>query len=132
MITMKAIDVEETKVGAVPYKGESFYAKDVSVRWLSKVGRDAQGAPTYGLRLFTVGPNGEIPTHNHAYEQTMYIISGQFECWDADPKTDKILNKKMCGPGDMVYVPSMAPHGMRNYSADDPGQFLCCICTLGT
>ena len=130
MITMKASDVEEIKVGEIPYKGVSSYAKDVSVRWLSKVGQDAQGAPTYGLRLFTVGPNGEIPTHNHAYEQTMYIISGHFECWDADPKTDEILNKKLSGPGDMVYVPSMAPHGMRNTSAVESGQFLCCICTL--
>jgi len=132
MIAMKARDLEETKISAVPYKDASPYAKHVGVRWLSKVGRDAQGAPVYGLRLFTVGPNGEIPTHNHAYEQTMYIISGQFECWDADPKTDEILNKKMCGPGDMVYVPSMEPHGMRNTSAVESGEFLCCICTLGT
>jgi uncharacterized RmlC-like cupin family protein len=132
MIAMKAIDVEETKVGAIPFKGVTSYAKDVGIRWLSKVGQDAQGAPTYGLRLFTVGPNGEIPTHNHAYEQTMYIVSGQFECWDADPETGKILNKRICGPGDMVYLGTMEPHGMRNVSADDPGQFLCCICTLGT
>ncbi|MDA8408681.1 MAG: cupin domain-containing protein [Deltaproteobacteria bacterium] len=132
MIAIKASDVEETKVGAIPYKGITSYAKDVGIRWLSKVGQDAQGAPTYGLRLFTVGPNGEIPTHNHAYEQTMYIISGQFECWDADLDTGKILDKKICGPGDMVYIRTMEPHGMRNVSADNSGQFLCCICTLGT
>ncbi|MGC8605136.1 MAG: cupin domain-containing protein [Desulfomonilaceae bacterium] len=131
MIIMTAIDVENTKVEAVAYKGESSYAKDVSVRWLSKVGRDAQGMPTYGLRLFTIGPKGEIPTHNHAYEQTMYIVSGQFECWVTDPETDRTLNKKICGPGDMVYVPSMEPHGMRNTSPVESGQFLCCICTLG-
>ncbi|MCL5125459.1 MAG: cupin domain-containing protein [Deltaproteobacteria bacterium] len=131
MKAMQASLVEEVKVGAVPYKGLSSNAKDVVVQWLSKVGRDAQGAPTYGLRLFTVGPDGEIPTHNHAYEQTMYIISGQFECWAADPNTDEILNKRICGAGDMVYVPGMEPHGMRNTSAAEPGQFLCCICTLG-
>ena len=67
MTTMKAIDVEETKVGAVPYKGESFYAKDVSVRWLSKVGRDAQGAPSAGggaARAFQVlAPSARTPHH---------------------------------------------------------------------
>ena len=131
MIAMQAGSVEKAVVGAVPYKGLSSNAKDVAVQWLSKVGIDAQGAPKYGLRLFTVGPGGEIPIHNHAYEQTMYIISGQFECWAADPDTDEILEKKICGAGDMVYIPGMEPHGMRNISSEQPGQFLCCICTLG-
>lgn len=129
MIAMNTNEVEEVKVGSVPYKGRVSEAKDVSVRWLSKVGRDSEGSPAYGLRLFTVGPAGEIPIHNHAYVQTMYIVSGEFECWEMDPDTDQIL-KKVCGPGDMVYVPSLEPHGMRNLSSSQPGQFLCCICTL--
>ncbi len=130
MIAMNATDVEEVKVGSVPYKGQALDAKGVSVRWLSKTGQDTQGAPAYGLRLFTVGPGGEIPIHNHAYVQTMYIVSGQFECWEFSPDTGEIANKQVCGPGDMVYIPSMEPHGMRNTSSIEPGQFLCCICTL--
>jgi len=129
MIAMHTNDVEEVKVGLVNYRGESSQAKDVSVRWLSKVGQDSEGGPAYGLRLFTVGPGGEIPTHEHAYVQTMYIVSGEFECWELNPKTGE-LAKRTCGPGDMVYVPSLEPHGMRNVSATHPGQFLCCICTL--
>jgi quercetin dioxygenase-like cupin family protein len=129
MIAMSTNEVEEVKVGLVNFQGKSSEAKGVSVRWLSKVGQDSQGGPAYGLRLFTVGPGGEIPTHDHAYVQTMYIVSGEFECWEMNPKTGE-LNKKICRPGDMVYVPSMEPHGMRNTSATQPGQFLCCICTL--
>jgi quercetin dioxygenase-like cupin family protein len=130
MIAMKACDVEDIKVGSVPYRGGSSEAKDVSVRWLSKTGMDSQGGPAYGLRLFTVGPNGEIPIHNHAYVQTMYIISGRFECRAFSAETDEMVNKKVCGPGDMVFIPSMEPHGMRNLSSTEEGQFLCCICTL--
>lgn len=129
MIAMRSHDVEDVKVGAVPYKGQTADAKGVSIRWLSKVGQDAQGSPAYGLRLFTVAPGGEIPIHNHGYVQTMYFVSGEFECWELNPETDEML-KKVCGPGDMVYVPSMEPHGMRNMSDTEPGEFLCCICTL--
>ena len=109
--------------------GQTSEVKDVSVRWLSKVGEDAAGSPAYGLRLFTVGPGGEIPTHNHAYVQTMYIVTGEFECWEVSPDSGEVVTK-VCGPGDMVYVPSLEPHGMRNTSTTQPGQFLCCICTL--
>ncbi|MFH0958799.1 MAG: cupin domain-containing protein [Pseudomonadota bacterium] len=127
---MNSTDVENVRVGEVRYKGESTEAKQVQVRWLSKVGQDFEGSPAYGLRLFTVGPSGEIPIHNHAYVQTMYIVSGNFECLAFDLDTDKIVDKRICGPGDMVYIPSQEPHGMRNLSDTEPGQFLCCICTL--
>jgi quercetin dioxygenase-like cupin family protein len=130
MIAMKSANVEIIQVGAVQYKGESSDAKHVGVQWLSKVGQDAEGSPAYGLRLFTVGPAGEIPIHNHAYVQTMYIVSGNFECGAFDLDTDKMIDKRICGPGDMVYIPSLEPHGMRNLSETEPGQFLCCICTL--
>jgi quercetin dioxygenase-like cupin family protein len=129
MIAMNSSDVEDVKVGAITYKGKSSEVKGVSVRWLSRVGQDSEGAPAYGLRLFTIGPGGEIPIHNHAYVQTMYIVSGEFECWELKPDTEEVI-KKICAPGDMVYVPSMEPHGMRNMSSTQPGQFLCCICTL--
>jgi len=129
MIAMNTNDVEEVKVGLVKYKGESSEAKDVSVRWLSRVGQDPEGGPAYGLRLFTVGPGGEIPTHNHTYVQTMYIVAGEFECWESNADTGQVATK-VCRSGDMVYVPSLEPHGMRNISSTQVGQFLCCICTL--
>jgi mannose-6-phosphate isomerase-like protein (cupin superfamily) len=62
----------------------------------------------------------------------MYIVSGQFECLQFDPESDEVTDSRMCGPGDAVYVPGMEPHGMRNVSETEPGEFLCCICTLET
>jgi len=60
----------------------------------------------------------------------MYILSGQFECFQCDPQTDELVKKKICGPGDFIYVPSLEPHGMKNISDKEPATFLCCICNV--
>lgn len=99
------------------------------MRWLSKFGDDGNGYPEYGLRLFTIQEGGNIPIHSHFYHQTMYIVSGEFECWEFDPQTDELSQKAICGPGVSVYVPSMAPHGMKNIGKG-PATFLCCICNV--
>jgi quercetin dioxygenase-like cupin family protein len=121
---------EEIKIDKFPYRGKSYDVKGIRVRWLSRFGKDDMGYPEYGLRLFTAEPEGEIPIHNHFYVQTMYILSGQFECWRFDPQTDEMVDKWTCGPGDVVYVPSMEPHGMRNTSHTERAMFLCCICNV--
>lgn len=123
-------DVKETRVKKFPYRGKLNDVKGISIRWLSKTGKDKDGQPEYGLRFFTAQPGGEIPIHNHFYVQTMYIMSGQFECWRFDPETDEMVEKVTCGPGDAIYVPSMEPHGMRNLSETEQGTFLCCICNV--
>jgi quercetin dioxygenase-like cupin family protein len=130
MIVQKADEVERIKIESLSYRQQSRAVKEVTVQWLSKFGEDAQGYPAYGLRLFTVGPDGEIPAHSHSYMQTMYFLSGRFECYRFDPETDEPTETRICGPGDAVYVPSMEPHGMKNLSSIEPGTFLCCICTL--
>ena len=123
-------NVEDLKIEKFPFKGKMYDVKGISVRWLSKFGEDDSGIPEYGLRLFTAQPGGEIPIHNHFYIQTMYILTGQFECWRFDPDTHEMTDKCVAGPGDSVYVPSMEPHGMRNMSETEPATFLCCICNV--
>jgi quercetin dioxygenase-like cupin family protein len=127
---MNAIARDKVKISpveSITYKGVKQQVRDVSIQWLSQAGQDDQGAPAYGLRLFTVGPGGEIPGHSHAYVQTMYILSGTFECWRLDPVTDEIVERTTVGPHDVIYVPSMEPHGMQNMSKTEAGTFLCCI-----
>jgi quercetin dioxygenase-like cupin family protein len=117
-------------VASLTYRQKPRPVRDVGISWLSREGEDAAGQPAYGLRLFQVGPGGEIPIHNHLYLQTMYILSGEFECWEFDPDTDELKETVTCRAGDTVFVPSLAPHGMRNLSSEEPATFLCCICTL--
>ena len=122
-------DCEDTKIEKFPYRDKINEVIGTSVRWLSKHGDDGHGYPEYGLRFFTIQPGGQIPIHNHFYHQTMFIVSGEFECWNFDPETDEIKEKFICGPGTSVYIPSLAPHGMKNIS-DQTGTFLCCICNV--
>jgi quercetin dioxygenase-like cupin family protein len=130
MNVLTATEAMDIIVDKFPYRGEMNDVKGISVRWLSKTGDDGHGNPEYGLRLFSARPGGEIPIHNHFYHQTMYIVSGQFECWAFDPETDELLEKKICNPGDVIYVPSMEPHGMKNTSDTEAASFLCCICNV--
>ncbi len=83
MEVVKATDVPAVKIDKFPYKGERLDVKGISISWLSKFGDDGHGYPDYGLRLFTAAPGGEIPIHNHFYHQTMYIVTGYFECWSS-------------------------------------------------
>jgi quercetin dioxygenase-like cupin family protein len=130
MDLVKWKDVEDVKIAKFPYRGQAYDVKGISVRWLSKFGDDGTGYPEYGLRLFTAEPDGEIPIHNHFYIQTMYILSGRFECYQFDSKTDQKTKRWVAAAGDTVVVPSMEPHGMRNLSATEPATFLCCICNV--
>ena len=70
-------NVGDLKVEGIPYKDKMQPVKGISIRWLSKAGKDKDGKPEYGLRFFTGQPGAEIPIHNHFYAQTMYIMSGQ-------------------------------------------------------
>ena len=121
---------EDVKVEKFPYRGEMYDVKGISVRWQSRTGEVDVGQPEYGLRFFTAQTGGAIPIHNHFYVQTMYILSGTFECWSADPETNEKVYQKTCGPGEAIYVPSMEPHGMQNISETEEGAFLCCICNV--
>ena len=102
--------------------------KDVWIRWLSQVG--PEGAQEYGLRFFTIGPGGYIPIHNHLYYQTMYILSGRLLVTSYDIKTDEKIEEKIMGPNDLVFVPTMEPHSMKNLSDTENATFLCCIANV--
>lgn len=119
----------DVKIEQFPFKGGMRDVIVTSVRCLSSYGDDGTGYPEYGLRFFTIQPGGEIPIHNHFYHQTMYILSGDVECWQFDMETEEIVEKKITGPGDFIYVPSMEPHGMKNIG-DVPVTFLCCIANI--
>ncbi len=123
------IECKDVKIDKFPYKGKMNEVIGTSIRWLSKHGDDGHGYPEYGLRYFTIQPGGQIPIHNHFFHQTMYILSGEFECWEFDLETDELKKKVVCGPGSSIYIPSMQPHGMKNTS-DGPSTFICCICNV--
>jgi len=128
MIIMNVDDKQEQKIETYPYKGVPIPVKDVWIRWLSQVAPG--GSVEYGLRYFTMGPGGEIPIHNHLYYQTMYILNGKVRCFRHDPPTDRIVEEKVLGPNDFIFIPTMEVHSMKNESSEDPVNFLCCIANV--
>ena len=124
MIVKNVDDTKDAKVESYPYKKKPYQVKNVMIRWLSQAGPD--GAPEYGLRLFTVGPKGLIPIHNHLYYQTMYILTGHLSITSHNPETDEPVETKPMGPNDLVFVPTMEPHSMENLSETETCRFLSC------
>jgi len=102
--------------------------RDVGIRWLSQAGPD--DSPEYGLRFFTAGPGGEIPIHNHFYVQTMYILSGRMVVYSYDRETDEQISEWTVAPNEIIFVPSMEPHRMRNASKTEDATVLCCIANV--
>jgi quercetin dioxygenase-like cupin family protein len=128
MYVINVKDREDQKIETFPYKGKPLAVKDVWIRWLSQAG--PEDMPEYGLRFFTIGPGGYIPIHNHFYHQTMYILSGRLSVISHDLKTDEVTAEKVMGPHDLVYIPTMEPHSMKNLSDTEDATFLCCIANV--
>lgn len=128
MNVMNVNDKQDQKIESYPYKGKPLKVEKVWIRWLTQAG--PEGAPEYGLRLFTIGPNGFIPIHNHLYYQTMYILTGKLLMLSHDPKTDQIVKEQMVGPHDFIFVPTMEPHSMKNLSDKENVTLLCCIANV--
>jgi quercetin dioxygenase-like cupin family protein len=128
MIVISVNDRKDTKIETFPYKGKPLEVKEVWIRWLSQAG--PEGAPEYGLRFFTIGPGGNIPIHNHFYYQTMYILSGRVLVTSYNVETDEKVEEKVMGPNDIVFVPTMEPHSIKNLSDTENVTFLCCIANV--
>jgi quercetin dioxygenase-like cupin family protein len=126
MIVKNINDVDEKQISEFPYKGKNYKVGHTTVKWLSQC-CDPQ-MPSYGLRLFTIGPEGHIPIHNHNYLQTMYILSGKISVTSYND-SDQPLKEEILGPNDFVYIPSMEPHSVKNIG-DELVRFLCCIAVL--
>ncbi|MCJ7595754.1 MAG: cupin domain-containing protein [Desulfobacterales bacterium] len=128
MEVFNAMDREQSKIVTFPYKGKPLKVRDVHIRWLSQAG--PEDSPDYGLRLFSIGPGGEIPIHNHFYVQTMYMLSGHLSVFSHDPESDEVKEERSVGPNDVIFVPSMEPHSMKNKNRSEGATFLCCIANV--
>jgi len=90
--------------------------KGVRLRWV--IG-PKDGAPRYAMRVFEVDPGGEIPLHQHWYEQEMYVLEGQGVAGDGQ-------RQQAIGPGSVIYVPPDHPHELRN-TGNSVLRFICVI-----
>jgi mannose-6-phosphate isomerase-like protein (cupin superfamily) len=57
----------------------------------------------------------------------MFILSGRATVFSHESETNQVKEERTAGPFDVVFVPTMEPHSIKNLSASDPVLFLCCV-----
>ena len=81
----------------------------------------ADGVPNFSFRVFTVGPGGHSPHHQHEVEHLNFIISGQGELMDGDGQAHPLT------AGDFAFVAPMDVHQFRNASDTEDLVFICAV-----
>lgn len=82
------------------------------------IGR-ADGADTFCMRRFDLGPGGFTPRHAHAWEHEIFFHAGEAEVFHAGEWT-------RVQPGDAVFVPGGEDHQIRN-AGDSDLTFICLV-----
>ena len=79
----------------------------------------AEGAPTFAMRVFEIQPGSATPSHSHAWEHEVFVVSGRGVVRSGD--TERPL-----GEGDAVLVLPDEPHGFAN-TGDDVFRVICVV-----
>ncbi len=80
---------------------------------------EADGAPNFIMRQFTVQPGGNTPYHTHNWEHEVYVLSGNGQARHKDGASN-------ISSGSVVFVPPNEEHGFVN-TGEQPLVFLCTI-----
>jgi quercetin dioxygenase-like cupin family protein len=109
---MKVIHYEQVEQTPVEMEGA------VAARYRCLIG-ERDGAPSFTMRQFEIGPGGCTPKHSHAFEHEVFVIEG----------AGLVLvgaSEHPLRAGTIVFVPPHVTHQFRNTSAA-PLKFLCLI-----
>lgn len=80
---------------------------------------EADGAPTFSMRLFEVGSGGHTPKHSHPHEHEVFVLEGVGTVLEGE-------KEQPLRAGVSVFVPPNEPHQFRNTGVG-PLKFLCLI-----
>jgi quercetin dioxygenase-like cupin family protein len=80
---------------------------------------EAEGAPNFYMRQFTVAPGGQTPRHRHAWEHEVYVLAGRGVA--VTPEGERPISA-----GDCIYVAPNDDHQFSN-TARDELKFLCLV-----
>ena len=79
----------------------------------------ADGAPTFAVRLFTLGPGGHTPNHRHPFEHGVIVLEGEGELSTPD-------GPRPLRAGSVALVPPDEQHQFRN-TGRTAFKFLCIV-----
>jgi len=109
---MKIHKAEDVPAKPVVMEG----ARDVQIRLLI---HEAEDAPNFYMRQFTLAPGGHTPEHTHGWEHECYILTGRGTVVTPD-------GERPVAAGDCVYVAPQDNHQFRNTGREEL-KFLCLI-----
>jgi len=109
---MKIRRAEEIPAAPVEQDG----AEGVKIRLLIT---EADGAPNFRMRQFTVAPGGQTPRHSHPWEHEVYILAGRAVV--CGPQGDRTAQA-----GDCVFIAPGEGHQFRNAGQGEL-KFLCLV-----
>jgi quercetin dioxygenase-like cupin family protein len=79
----------------------------------------ADGDPSFCLRVFELSPEGHSALHSHPYEHQVFVHSGQGEVWNGSEWQD-------IAAGSVIFIPGGTEHQLRN-KGDNLLVFACAI-----
>ena len=109
---MKIISLDKVEKNQVQMEGAHKAWKQVP---LSRT----DGAPVYSFRVFTVGPGGYTPYHQHPYEHMNFIIEGE------GVLVNEAGQRQPLRAGDFALVLPGEKHQYRNSSPDKAFKMIC-------
>jgi quercetin dioxygenase-like cupin family protein len=80
---------------------------------------DADGAPHFAIRRFTLAPGADVPRHTNEVEHEQYVLAGEYVVGLGDEEVT-------VAAGDSLLIPAGTVHWYRNES-DEEGAFLCAV-----
>jgi quercetin dioxygenase-like cupin family protein len=79
---------------------------------------EADGAPHFAMRKFTMGEGGGMPRHTNTVEHEQYVLRGRAKIAIGEEVYE-------VGPEDVLYIPAGTPHSYEVLEA--PFEFLCMV-----
>jgi quercetin dioxygenase-like cupin family protein len=91
-------------------------AEGVTIRWVIT---EADGAPNFAMRHFTLAPGGHTPHHSHGWEHEVFVLGGHGKVGGPRGETTIV-------PGTVILIP---PHEEHHFVNDGDGllTFLCLV-----
>ena len=84
------------------------HAMSPDLRWCHLVDKTLGSSEGLSMGRLEVAVNQSLAPHRHAPQEIYYVLKGRAELLGSG-ETPKILN-----PGDTVYIPQNALHGLKN------------------
>ncbi len=84
---------------------------------------EAQDAPNFRMRRFTLEAGERVPKHTNAVEHEQYVLDGEYVVGIREDETETEYTVE---PGDSLLVPAGTVHWYRN-TGDTEAAFICVV-----